>query len=139
MMLLLSIKTNAIELRFVITSLLTVDSFKRTLKHHMLNKVSGFVFFMTYMHCIMFTVYYYIIFVCMSMCACVCACVRACVWVQGCIGVRACLRLFVWRYLTKEFIWHKCQSAKTFSIYLSSTVKSRSNLFLEPTRTKRCG
>ena len=44
---------------------------------------------------------------------------------------------WVWRYLTRELIWHLSQSSIRSSIYFSSIVKSRPNPFLEPTGTKQ--
>ena len=39
--------------------------------------------------------------------------------------------------LTREIIWNICQSFIWHSIYFSLNVKSRSNMFLEPTSTKQ--
>ena len=47
--------------------------------------------------------------------------------------------IYFWRYLTRRLIWHLSQSSIRPSIYISSIVKSRSNLFLEPTSTKQQG
>ena len=46
------------------------------------------------------------------------------------------LIVLLWRYLTRELIWHNCQSSMRPSIYFSLIVKSISNPFLEPTSTK---
>ena len=45
------------------------------------------------------------------------------------------LKVWFWRYLTTELIWHLSQSSIRPSIYLSLIVKSRSYPFLEPTST----
>jgi len=42
-----------------------------------------------------------------------------------------------WRYLMRGGIWHLSQSSIRSSIYFNLIVKSRSNLFLEPTSTKK--
>ena len=46
-------------------------------------------------------------------------------------------KFWFWRYLTRGLFWHLSQSPKRPSIYFSSILKSRSNLFLEPISNKQ--
>ena len=57
-------------------------------------------------------------------------------WVKMFVS-RVVILVWFWRYLTRGLIWRLSQSSIRPSIYLSSIVISRSNLFLEPTSTNQ--